>query len=69
MVIIINIDLKSCPFCGGEAYYSYIGEGDWVVRCFECRAEIKSFMGFSYGSDNMKQGLQKVISKWNKRSI
>ena len=60
-------ELKRCPFCGGEAYYSYTGEGDWVVRCFDCRAELRKSNGFSYGSEDMKKGRAKAIEAWNRR--
>ena len=64
------IELKPCPFCGGEAYYSYIGDGYWIVRCFDCQAEVKYYMGVfgCFDSSGMKQGREEVVNKWNARA-
>ena len=57
-------ELKPCPFCGGEAFYTYLGENEWAVRCFDCEAEVKAWQGFSC---DMKEGREKAIEKWNRR--
>lgn len=62
-------DLKPCPFCGGEAYYSYIGDGIWKVRCFYCGAEVVKRMYLKYDTDGMKKARDEVIEKWNKRMV
>lgn len=58
-------EIKPCPFCGSEAYYSY-EDGTWVVRCFGCYAQISKPI-FTYGKANMIKGRSEVIQMWNKR--
>lgn len=61
-------NLKPCPFCGGEAYYSY--NDSWngcYVACFECGAKTTASTGLSYTSERMKAIRIQAIDKWNKR--
>lgn len=47
------IELKPCPFCGGNAY---IGNGRTWVRCVECGAETGC-----YDTE------EEAIEAWNRR--
>lgn len=56
----LEIELRSCPFCGGKARLAHncmtdYGDSYWV-ECEECLAE-------TYEEPNEKI----VINKWNKR--
>ena len=60
-------EIKPCPFCGGEGYYSYIGNGICIVKCFECEAEVQDHMTHRYDAIAMKAAREYVIRKWNRR--
>ena len=63
-------ELKSCPFCGGEARLieSKVGgsAGVWAVyiKCPNCRAEMNGATGL-YTDENFTE---KMLSKWNRRA-
>lgn len=59
-------ELKPCPFCGGEAYYSY-NDGSWYVACFDCGSKAFESMAFGYPPSNMKERRNEAIKRWNKR--
>ena len=61
-------NLKPCPFCGGEAYYSY-NDGSWYVACFDCGSKEFESMAFSYPPINMKERRNEAIKRWNKRAF
>lgn len=55
-----NVELKPCPFCGGNA----LGPTDaWphIIACEKCGASVK---GFSYDED----GKREAAEKWNRRA-
>lgn len=60
-------ELKPCPFCGGEAYYSFDGKYYWHVTCFDCGATVALPYTDYYYSEKMKASRDAVIKKWNKR--
>lgn len=58
------MDIKTCPFCGGEAEVtdedSYgFSNGDWMICCNECHA----YLGF----DSQYETPQEAIEAWNRR--
>lgn len=58
----IMIELKSCPFCGGEARL-FVNDGVRVL-CTKCRASSKILVD----SECYKTGaVEKVIEAWNRR--
>ena len=61
------IELKKCPFCGGEAVV-HIEDGVRVV-CTECGATSKCLVdGYSQGKPN-GGALKSVVEAWNKRTL
>jgi hypothetical protein len=71
------IDIKPCPFCGGEAKvkkapWDRSEEGSSVceVYCTECHASIYgetfNFYQVKYDSDNPQDKIS-AIEKWNRR--
>ena len=52
-----EIKLKPCPFCGGEAFASYIN-GDFAVSCVDCGC------GTEYGPSK-----EEAVAAWNRRTI
>lgn len=59
-------EIKPCPFCGSEAYYSFIEDGIWIVRCFACGAQVSKPL-FTYSKERMIKGRSAVIQMWNNR--
>ena len=61
-------ELKSCPFCGGEAElehpHSFGSSLEYSgVRCIRCRARTEPILkSFAYSSD------EKAIEAWNRRA-
>ena len=55
-----KVELKPCPFCGGEAHpdntWILSGARKWVVHCIKCGASI----GFY-------ETKKKAIEAWNRR--
>lgn len=64
------MELKPCPFCGGEASLSEGRKNSMphaYVECLECGAssDISEKPVLKYNTDSVDE----VIEKWNKRSI
>lgn len=57
------MELKPCPFCGGEANIVEASLAAKVV-CIGCGAETGYHYGLAFGSDCMKN----AIEHWNKRA-
>ena len=58
------MELKPCPFCGGEARICHkTGFGEWsYVECEKCRCTTGNFMkSFTHSSDD------KAADAWNRR--
>ena len=58
-------ELKSCPFCGGNALLShdYDGIGASYIRCEKCGVEsIRFLRSFEIASD------EKAVEFWNRRA-
>ena len=58
------MELKRCPFCGGEAHIYVPLEGGVCVRCWKCGAQTK----MHYDSIIFKtNAAQKAIDAWERR--
>lgn len=53
-----GLELKPCPFCGGEAFMVY--DNDIWVSCEGCRADGPYF-------DNDEAGEIQAVEAWNRR--
>lgn len=68
-------DLKPCPFCGGDAYYSddfskpYFFHKDMIYRhvvtCMTCGATIERFTN---GHKTMREAYDMMAGLWNRRT-
>ena len=75
-----SIDLKRCPFCGGEAEITKCGiicDEAYVVVCKECKARTR--MEFVYKpkvdeatdktkDDFIREAREASVKKWNRRA-
>lgn len=60
----MNIELKSCPFCGSQARL-LIAPSGVAVRCRKC------FIGTLYHVDdtNSENAIWEAVDEWNRRVI
>ena len=61
------MNLKPCPFCGGEVTMQYTGSSDWEVDCKTCPVETKFWVSaqkHGYG----KGEADEAERRWNTRS-
>lgn len=66
------IDIKTCPFCGGEAKL-FVGERGVCVMCTSCRCRTcfrddNYSVGLSLWRTNKKISVDLVIEEWNRRA-
>lgn len=73
-------ELKTCPFCAGEAYLkrdaatSYDGQFriSWGIRCKKCGLEQRRTATYCITDDEIlvcqNNGKQELISYWNRRA-
>ena len=60
MNIIINNNLKQCPFCGHTAHIIDMGCNRYQVKCENCSAKI----GATWGTD---ETIERLVELWNVR--
>ncbi len=59
-----KIELKPCPFCGGEAAYKELSGGSHImVKCAECGIGTEAFRNHIYYC-----AADKVAEVWNRRA-
>ena len=52
-----KIELKPCPFCGGEAKMIKIGGATYFIQCNECHSTSGAF-----------STSEEAVEAWNKRA-
>ena len=57
----MTIELKTCPFCGGECAVDKLG-GGWSVECVSPTCEVRP-----YGA-RMLPSREEAITAWNRRA-
>ena len=73
-----QIELKPCPFCGGEAYLKLVSKsyGDhygatFAIGCADCRYQFKEESRWAISRGEMMiitDGYEKCIERWNRRA-
>lgn len=73
-----TVELKRCPFCGGEAFIVKERDGEWYkewysVKCNDCEAKIEGDCCFMCGrerpsEEEMRQIEKELAEKWNRRA-
>lgn len=64
------IELKPCPFCGGEAEYNYnmelIPDG---IRCMKCKYILR-YLGMpkATGATPFEKIMEPMAERWNRRT-
>lgn len=79
---VMNIELKTCPFCGGKAEVTIAKSpmGTWFVFCKNCKSSTDAFKDDEYFGEKevwingepyyqkSKTARQKAIIAWNRRA-
>ena len=60
------IELKRCPFCGGEARL-FVNNGVRVI-CPKCQASTKVMIDGEYGRNIKIDAISSVVKAWNRRT-
>lgn len=60
------MELKPCPFCGGEATLFVAPEGGVFVKCVRCGAKTKCRVD-SDAFSKPTNAVKSVIEAWNRR--
>lgn len=69
----MNIELKPCPFCGGEAHIRRTVDNrilEYYVSCFTCGAETSrvAYLGDAIKDiDAITKAVNYVTKSWNRR--
>lgn len=66
-----SINLKSCPFCGGEPKTMVESKANTIITvsicCKKCHAEIHDSVIDLCDLDTMQRAINNVIGVWNRR--
>lgn len=62
------IELKPCPFCGGEnvKIFSFY-DGGICVKCLDCRCQTEGECDCTISDAMNQSAYEKVVSAWNRR--
>ena len=60
-----KIELKPCPFCGGEAVI-HVDDGASVI-CIRCGCRTPSFRDYYVSGHPTGRAIYRVMEKWNGR--
>ena len=53
----MKVELKPCPFCGGEVIIYLLGSGEWVSECKSCGATVPE-----------QDTKEAAVEAWNRRA-
>ena len=59
----MNIELKPCPFCGGQAELRVKMNEGVTVQCSKCDVQTRSWVDFGHGTNAVRT----VVEAWNRR--
>ena len=61
-----GLELKPCPFCGGEArlFIGMVAFDDYEVQCAKC-----GFSGPNFGASDEPDARDDAINHWNTRAL
>lgn len=62
----MDINLKPCPFCGGEAVL-FVDDGVRVI-CLKCQAQTSTLVDRLYNNSIGKGSIMTVVNAWNRRA-
>lgn len=66
------IELKSCPFCGGEAFQYVINDGGshirLLVKCSLCDVSFKEYVNSGLQVCELVDSAKKLAEIWNRRA-
>lgn len=63
------MELKPCPFCGGEAKIFAYSEGGICVKCMECYCQTAAMSDFSINDAQKANACEMIVKAWNRRTI
>ena len=61
------IDLKPCPFCGGEAKVFAYDDGGICVKCMECYCQTQASTDMCISYAKRESAFERIVSSWNRR--
>lgn len=61
-------ELKSCPFCGGEAFFDRLYMGDDVRDCISCHFCNCTFTLSNYNPTKAHPTKTQLANEWNRRA-
>lgn len=67
------VEIRRCPFCGGEGKLAYVGGAGFVVRCAKCGIWNGSYRPCASGrTEDEFAGYvnsESAIRAWNRRAV
>ena len=64
-----SVELKRCPFCGGEAKIFASQDGGICVKCVNCYCQTENNCDFNYDECIRNNAFENVVAAWNRRAV